>query len=57
MANADPVVAKAALERATEEKNLLLVYQPIHEARTRKIHSAEALLRQRRESARSAKHR
>ena len=47
---ADPVTAKAALDRATEEKNLLLVYQPIHEARTKKIYAAEALLRQRRES-------
>jgi EAL domain-containing protein (putative c-di-GMP-specific phosphodiesterase class I) len=47
---ADPVVAQAALDRATEEKNLLLVYQPIHEARTRNIWSAEALLRQRRQS-------
>ena len=47
---ADPVVAQAALDRATEEKNLLLVYQPIHEARTRKIYAAEALLRQRRQS-------
>ena len=50
MADADPVVAQAALDRAYEEKNLLLVYQPIHEARTRKIVSAEALLRQRRQS-------
>ena len=47
---ADPEVAQAALERATEEKNLLLVYQPIHEARTRKVHSAEALMRQWRQS-------
>ena len=47
---ADRQVAQAALDRATEEKNLLLVYQPIHEARTRKVHSAEALLRQRRQS-------
>lgn len=47
---ADPEVAQAALERATEQRNLLLVYQPIHEARTRKVHSAEALLRQWRES-------
>jgi EAL domain-containing protein (putative c-di-GMP-specific phosphodiesterase class I) len=50
MPMADPVVAQAALDRATEEKNLLLVYQPIHEARTRKIYAAEALLRQRRQS-------
>jgi EAL domain-containing protein (putative c-di-GMP-specific phosphodiesterase class I) len=41
--------AQAALDRASEE-NLLLVYQPIHEARTRAIYAAEALLRQRRES-------
>ncbi len=47
---ADPAVGQAALDRAAEEKNLLLVYQPIHEARTRKVYAAEALLRQRRES-------
>ncbi len=47
---ADPVVAQAALDRANEEKNLLVVYQPIHEARTRRIYAAEALLRQRRQS-------
>ncbi len=45
---ADPEVAQAALDRAAEEENLLLVYQPIHDARTRAIWSAEALLRQRR---------
>lgn len=50
MADADPSVAQAALERATEERNLLLVYQPIHDARTRKVWAAEALLRQRRQS-------
>lgn len=50
MADADPVVAQAALDRATEEKNLLLVYQPIHEARTRKVFAAETLLRQWRQS-------
>jgi EAL domain-containing protein (putative c-di-GMP-specific phosphodiesterase class I) len=46
----DPEVGQDALDRAGEEQNLLLVYQPIHEARTRKIYSAEALLRQRRRS-------
>ena len=43
-------VAQAALDRALEEKDLLLVYQPIHDARTREIYSAEALLRQRRQT-------
>ncbi|HEY0155795.1 MAG TPA: EAL domain-containing protein [Thermoanaerobaculia bacterium] len=44
-------VAKAALDRALDEKeDLVLLYQPIHDARTREIYSAEALLRQRRES-------
>ncbi len=47
---ADPATAQAALDRATEEKNLLLVYQPIHEARTKRVYAAEALLRQWRES-------
>ena len=47
---ADRQTAKAALDRAEEEKNLLLVYQPIHDARTREVVSAEALLRQRRRS-------
>lgn len=43
-------VAKAALERALDDKeNLVLLYQPIHDARTRAIYGAEALLRQRRE--------
>ncbi|HEU4522094.1 MAG TPA: EAL domain-containing protein, partial [Thermoanaerobaculia bacterium] len=47
---ADPV-GQQALDRALDEKeDLLLVYQPIHHARTRKIVAAEALLRQRRES-------
>jgi EAL domain-containing protein (putative c-di-GMP-specific phosphodiesterase class I) len=50
MADADSVVAQAALDRAAEEHNLLLVYQPIHEARTRKVYAAEALLRQRRQN-------
>jgi EAL domain-containing protein (putative c-di-GMP-specific phosphodiesterase class I) len=44
-------VGRAALDRALDEKeDLLLVYQPIHEASTRKIVSAEALLRQRRQT-------
>ena len=44
-------VGKAALERALDEsEDLVLYYQPIHDARTRAIYSAEALLRQRRES-------
>lgn len=47
---ADSDVAQAALDRAGEEKNLLLLYQPIHEARTRRIYAAEALMRQRRQS-------
>ena len=42
-------VAQDALDRALDEKDLLLVYQPIHDARTRRIHGAEALLRQRRQ--------
>ena len=46
----DPV-ARAALERAMEEKDLLLVYQPIFEANEpHRIWSAEALIRQRRQS-------
>lgn len=43
-------VAQEALDRAFADRDLLLVYQPIHEATTRRIYSAEALLRQRRES-------
>jgi EAL domain-containing protein (putative c-di-GMP-specific phosphodiesterase class I) len=44
-------VGQAALDRALEEKEqLVLLYQPIHDARTRAVYSAEALLRQRRES-------
>ena len=46
---ADPV-GVAALNRALEEKDLLLVYQPIHDARTGKIWSVEALMRQRRQT-------
>jgi EAL domain-containing protein (putative c-di-GMP-specific phosphodiesterase class I) len=45
---ADRKTARAALGRAEEKRNLLLVWQPIHDARTREIYSAEALLRQRR---------
>ena len=41
---------EAALERALDEKeSLVLLYQPIHDSRTREIWAAEALLRQRRE--------
>ncbi len=41
--------ARAALDRAIEDdQQLLLVYQPIHDARTNEIWAAEALLRQRR---------
>jgi EAL domain-containing protein (putative c-di-GMP-specific phosphodiesterase class I) len=44
----DPV-SQAALERALDEKeDLVLLYQPIHDLRTRSVVSAEALLRQRR---------
>ena len=46
----DRSVGRAALDRALEQKDLLLVYQPIHDARTREIYSVEALLRQRRQS-------
>jgi EAL domain-containing protein (putative c-di-GMP-specific phosphodiesterase class I) len=45
------VVKQAALHRAIDDKeSLVLFYQPIHDAKTRKIVAAEALLRQRRES-------
>lgn len=44
-------VGQAALDRALEEKeDLVLLYQPIHDARSGTIYSAEALLRQRRQS-------
>ena len=44
-------VGQAALDRALEEKDdLVLLYQPIHDARTGAIYSAEALLRQRRQT-------
>lgn len=47
---ADPV-ADAALQRALDEHDdLVLLYQPIHEARSGAVWAAEALLRQRRES-------
>jgi len=41
---------EAALARAIEQDNLLLVYQPIHDTFSRRIVAAEALVRQRRES-------
>lgn len=50
MTSAPDSVAQAALDRAFEHENLLLVYQPIHDARTREIIAAEALMRQRRQS-------
>ncbi|HEV7766734.1 MAG TPA: EAL domain-containing protein [Thermoanaerobaculia bacterium] len=44
-------VAQAALDRALEEnEDLVVLYQPIHHARTGAIYGAEALLRQRRQS-------
>lgn len=44
---ADP---RAALDRALLQENLVLLYQPIHDAVTGTVRAAEALLRQRRES-------
>ena len=42
-------IGQQALDRAfVEKEQLLLVYQPIHEARSGAIYGAEALLRQRR---------
>lgn len=42
-------IAQAALDRAMDDEHrLLLVYQPIHDARTGAIEAVEALLRQRR---------
>jgi len=41
---------QAALHRALDEKNLVLLYQPIHDLKTGAVIAAEALLRQRRES-------
>ncbi|HEX7150381.1 MAG TPA: EAL domain-containing protein [Thermoanaerobaculia bacterium] len=50
-AMADDPVAQQALDRVMDHKDrLLLVYQPIHHARSREIYSAEALLRERRDS-------
>ena len=46
----DPVVARAALERALDDKDLLLVYQPIFHAVSGELYGAEALLRQRRQT-------
>lgn len=44
-------VGQAALDRALEdEEQLVLLYQPIHDARDGSIYAAEALLRQRRQS-------
>lgn len=44
-------VAQQALDRALDEsEDLLLVYQPIHDARTTAVRAVEALLRQRRQS-------
>jgi EAL domain-containing protein (putative c-di-GMP-specific phosphodiesterase class I) len=44
-------VAQQALDRALDDTDqLLLLYQPIHDARTGAIYGAEALLRQRREN-------
>lgn len=44
-------IAQQALDRALDESHqLLLLYQPIHDARSSVIYGAEALLRQRRES-------
>ncbi|HUP46297.1 MAG TPA: EAL domain-containing protein, partial [Thermoanaerobaculia bacterium] len=47
----DDRVGQQALDRALDEQeDLLLVDQPIHEARSRRIVAVEALLRQRRQS-------
>jgi EAL domain-containing protein (putative c-di-GMP-specific phosphodiesterase class I) len=44
-------VGQAALDRALEDEDqLVLLYQPIHDARSGAIYAAEALLRQRRQS-------
>jgi EAL domain-containing protein (putative c-di-GMP-specific phosphodiesterase class I) len=42
--------ARAALDQAIDRDNLVLLYQPIHELKSRTIVAAEALLRQRRKS-------
>ncbi|HWW62469.1 MAG TPA: EAL domain-containing protein, partial [Thermoanaerobaculia bacterium] len=48
---ADPEVAQAALDRAFDEREqLLLLYQPIHSVATGALYGAEALLRQLRRS-------
>ncbi|HEX2059635.1 MAG TPA: EAL domain-containing protein [Thermoanaerobaculia bacterium] len=50
---ADAGAKQAALERALDDQeSLVLLYQPIHHARTREVYAAEALLRQRREDGR-----
>ncbi|HET7434719.1 MAG TPA: EAL domain-containing protein [Thermoanaerobaculia bacterium] len=47
----DESVRQSALDRALDDTaSLVLLYQPIHDARTGAIYGAEALLRQRRES-------
>lgn len=43
-------VARAALERALDEKDLLIIYQPIFDIRNDRLYAAEALMRQRRKS-------
>ena len=43
-------VARAALERALDEKDLLIIYQPIFDIRNDTLYAAEALLRQVRQS-------
>lgn len=49
LSQADDPTARAALERAIDENDqLVLVYQPIHDARSGDVRAAEALLRQRR---------
>jgi len=48
---ADEGAKRAALERALDDdESLVLLYQPIHDAKTREVYAAEALLRQRREN-------
>ncbi len=46
----DQRAKQAALDRALEDDDsLVLLYQPIHDARTHAVYAAEALLRQRRD--------